>query len=110
MVSTGNKHLILPIEDVESLDELTKRHTDCNLHFIKYIDKQSIRLKTFERGVGWTMACGSGAVAVAFLSGIQGKIHIVHDGGISTVEVLDDSVTLTTAPQLVFEGVMYGEA
>ncbi|MDR0942347.1 MAG: hypothetical protein LBM19_01875 [Holosporales bacterium] len=110
MVLTGNKHLVLQvenIENIENLDNLLAEHKDCNLHFAKLINEKTIRLKTFERGVGQTTACGSGAVAVTFLLNLQGKIRVVHDGGESIVEVFGDSVNLTTTPILTFEGTTY---
>lgn len=109
VVVTGNRHLVLPVDDVSRLDELSTMHPDCNLHFIEFLSDRSIRVKTFERGVGWTLACGSGAIAVGFSTGLNGDIHIIHDGGESIVNVLSDSVELTTSPKLVFSGDFYAE-
>jgi diaminopimelate epimerase len=72
------------------------------------ISSREIRLKTFERGVGWTSSCGSGAIATAFVAQNKGITKIIHDGGASFVELLDEFACLTTCPQIVFEGSWHG--
>lgn len=107
IISTGNKHFVTKISDIENLDEIAEKYPECNLHFIDLISSNTIKVKTFERGVGWTLACGSGAIACGFFSKIKGKIKIIQDGGESIVEVFDNSVNLTTSPKLIFEGEFY---
>ena len=107
IIDTGNKHLVLKMADISRVEEIVKANSDCNLHFVEKLSDNEIRVKTFERGVGWTLACGSGAIAVGFHSGIVGKIKIIHDGGESMVEVKKSHIHLTTAPRLVFEGEFY---
>lgn len=106
IISTGNSHIVRDMDEIGDLDNLKEAFPECNIHFIKKLSQNQIRVKTFERGSGWTLACGSGAIAVGFYSGLKGKIEIHHDGGISFVDVLDDSVNLTTRPKLVFEGII----
>ena len=70
-VSTGNKHLIYNIPALESVSEahafsLQEKYPDRNIHFISRLSDSSISIKSFERGVGWTKACGSGAIAAVF--------------------------------------------
>ena len=107
VISTGNKHLVMNLSDIENLEKLVEKYPECNLHFIEVISSNTIKMKTFERGVGLTLACGSGAIAVGFYSKIKGKIKLIQDGGESIVEVFDDCVTLTTNPKLIFEGEFY---
>ena len=106
VILTGNRHLVFSMKEVEQAAALAQQHPDCNLHFISQVTSDTIKVKTFERGVGWTLACGSGAIAVGFHSGIQGEVHIIHDGGPSTVEVTQTCAILTTTPQLVFDGIL----
>jgi len=107
IVYTGNKHIIKDISEINNVKNISKKYPECNIHFIKKLSSNRIRVKTFERGSGWTQACGSGAVAIGFYSGIKGKIEICHDGGSSFVEVLENKVRFTAKPELVFEGAIY---
>ena len=77
----GNPHCVFVVNDVDSLDlldwgskieshELFPQKT--NVEFIQIIDKQNIRQRTFERGVGETLACGSGACAAAVVANRKG--------------------------------------
>ncbi len=106
-VYTGNRHLVLPKSEIRKVHEIARENPDCNIHFVSKIAEHTIRVKTFERGVGWTLACGSGAIAVGYHSGIKGKIEIIHDGGKSMVEVKSTQIELTTAPKIVYEGEFY---
>ncbi|MDR3224240.1 MAG: hypothetical protein LBT03_01480 [Holosporales bacterium] len=105
VICTGNKHIVSRMNEVGSLDELVKKFGECNLHFAESVEEDSIRLKTFEKGVGWTKACGSGAIASAFLFAKKNrKIKVIHDGGVSFVDMLSNSIKLTTTPKIVFNG------
>lgn len=71
-VSMGNPHAVLIVDDVarapvESLGGLIEGHASfpqgVNVGFMELVDSGHIRLRVFERGVGETTACGSGACA-----------------------------------------------
>ncbi len=108
-IDTGNKHKIFNMQDIKNIEELSKEHHEYNLHFIEHVNQKTIRMKTYERGAGWTLACGSGAVAVAFNEGILGDIYIIHDGGNSTVNITENSAILKTDPKIIFDGIYYVE-
>ena len=108
IVTTGNKHLILDMSEIDRVGEFSRLNPDCNIHFVKQLSSDTLRVKTFERGVGWTLACGSGAVATGYHSKIQGKINIIQDGGKAIVYVQKSHVNLTTVPKIVYEGEFYG--
>jgi len=78
-VSMGNPHAVLQVEaqcseQLETLGPLIERHElfpeRVNVGFMEVIHKRFIKLRVFERGVGETMACGTGACA-AVASGIE---------------------------------------
>lgn len=83
VVGMGNPHCVITVDDVdtapvEHLGALLMRHErfpeGVNVGFMQIIDKQHIKLRVYERGVGETQACGSGACA-AVVAGIrQGKL------------------------------------
>ena len=72
VVSMGNPHAVLQVADaetapVESLGPLLERHerfpNRANIGFMQVLAPNRIRLRVFERGVGETAACGTGACA-----------------------------------------------
>lgn len=85
-VSVGNPHAVLIVDDVEqaavaSLGPAFQQHAvfpqSVNVGFMQIIDPAHIRLRVYERGVGETLACGTGACA-AVAAGINaGKL--AHD-------------------------------
>jgi len=84
-----------------------------NVEFIHIIDRQTIRQRTFERGAGVTLACGSGACAVAVVAHRKGltdrAVTIRLDGGELQIDWRDDGVWMTGPTTLVFEGVLSAE-
>ena len=72
-VSMGNPHCIIYVDDVEHFpvatygplienNELFPRRT--NVEFIQIVSRNEVRQRTWERGAGETLACGTGASAV----------------------------------------------
>ena len=94
----GNPHAVVFVEDAEGLDlarlgpqvEQSSLFPDrVNLSVLSWRDDGSFRMRVWERGVGITMACGSGAcasgVAIA-RRGLGGDVNkIVMDGGAVTI-------------------------
>ena len=73
-VSMGNPHAILIVDNCEeapvtSLGGLIEKHerfpNRVNVNFMEILQRNEIRLRVFERGVGETQSCGSGACASA---------------------------------------------
>ncbi len=81
-VAIGNPHAVTMVEDVDLADvarigPIVERHSRfpnaVNVGFMQKIDASNIRLRVFERGVGETRACGTGACA-AVAVGVRQKI------------------------------------
>ncbi|MDR0695488.1 MAG: hypothetical protein LBF56_01790 [Holosporales bacterium] len=108
VIVTGNKHLVLGVEEIVSIDELSAKYADCNIHFYEVVGNCIVRIRTFERGVGWTKACGSGAVAVAYKLDLGAKTRIIHEGGESVVTIESGFIGFAATPELIFEGMWYG--
>ncbi|WP_374359408.1 diaminopimelate epimerase [Pseudoduganella danionis] len=79
VVSMGNPHAVQVVDDVDSAPvelsgPLIERHARfpnrVNAGFMQIVDRHHIRLRVFERGVGETLACGTGACAAA-VAGIR---------------------------------------
>lgn len=81
-VSVGNPHAVLLVESVDeapvtTLGAVIERHQRfpqrVNVGFMEIVDRHRIRLRVFERGVGETLACGSGACA-AVAVGVRNRL------------------------------------
>jgi diaminopimelate epimerase len=98
-VNVGNPHVVLFVQDAEHAPvaelgpkienhPLFPEHT--NVEFVSLIDKDKLRMRVWERGVGITTACGTGACATmvaAHRRGLAGhKAEVVLDGGSLTIE------------------------
>lgn len=92
-VSMGNPHAVVYVDDVKNLD-IEKvgpgfEHHPCfpdrvNTEFVKVLDDHTVEMRVWERGAGETLACGTGACAVAVASLVNGY---VKDGEV-TVKLL----------------------
>jgi diaminopimelate epimerase len=83
-VSTGNPHAVLRVTDIAAAPvarlgpaiELHPRFPQgANVGFMQIVDRTRIRLRVFERGVGETLACGTGACAAVVVGRKQGLLE-----------------------------------
>lgn len=81
-VSMGNPHAILWVDDVETapvetIGPLIENHASfpkaTNVEFAQVIDADTVRLRVWERGVGETLACGTGACATLVAAVLDDK-------------------------------------
>jgi diaminopimelate epimerase len=96
-VSVTNPHLVAIVEEIKEAELVQVGKTannspdllpkGVNVNFVKVIDKKNIYVKTYERGVGLTKACGTGMTASTVVACIAGQcsheeeINIFNDGG-----------------------------
>lgn len=104
-VSMGNPHCVTFIDEdvlsfpLESIGPLFEKHElfpeGVNTEFVNIIDKEHLRMRVWERGSGETLACGTGACAVAvasYLNGFTGRnVDIELMGG--HLEIAYDAAT-----------------
>lgn len=118
-VSMGNPHCITFVADVEAIDlpglgREIEHHplfpARTNVEFVQLLDDGSLRTRVWERGTGITLACGSGACAVAVAAhrrGLTGRrVDIRLDGGTLEIDWQDDGVWMRGATARVFDGVL----
>jgi diaminopimelate epimerase len=118
-VSMGNPHAVVFVEDperapVETLGPRIERHpafpNRVNVEFASPVGRGRIRQRTWERGTGETLACGSGACAVAVVSMLRGLVErsvaIELRGGELQIDWPDDAaqVSMTGPAVEVFNG------
>jgi diaminopimelate epimerase len=81
-VSMGNPHAVAFVDDVaafpvERIGPILERHPAfprrVNAHFVEVISPNEVKMRTWERGSGITLACGTGACAVAVAGVLTGK-------------------------------------
>lgn len=118
-VSMGNPHAVIEVglvdaAPVERLGPLLQQHAtfpqSVNVGFVQVIDPQHARLRVFERGVGETLACGSGACAAAVVMMQRGRLQrdatvSLPGGDLRLRWPADDAQVVMSGPAaFVFEG------
>lgn len=119
-VSMGNPHCITFVNDVQSIsvDEIGPKIENhplfpekTNVEFIQVLNKQEINFRVWERGVGETLACGTGASAALVAAVLNNKtdrkatIHL--PGGDLDIQWANDGYIYMAGPaELVFKGEM----
>lgn len=117
----GNPHAVIEVDDVVSADvnrlgALIESHEAfperVNVGFVQVMNQRHIRLRVFERGVGETQACGTGACAAVAVGVRQGWLDEGEDvrvqlyGGSLAVRYQEGySVMMTGPTSFVYEGV-----
>ena len=118
-VSMGNPHAVVYIDDVKGLDiekigpkfENHKVFPDrVNTEFCKVLDDHTVEMRVWERGAGETLACGTGACAVAVASILNGytkeEVTIKLLGGDLKIfwDRKENLVYMTGPATVVFDG------
>jgi diaminopimelate epimerase len=118
-VSVGNPHCILFVDDpdtapVRELGTAIEHHPwfpyRTNVEFAAKQGDDHLRMRVWERGAGITLACGTGACAVAVAANLRGltdrKVRVTLDGGDLTIgwRETDDHVLMTGPARFSFAG------
>lgn len=118
-VSIGNPHAVLRVADVHSapvarlgpaIQALADFPQGVNVGFMQVLAPDHIRLRVFERGVGETLACGSGACAAVVIGRLQAdlgpSVRVSLPGGDLDIEWAGEGheVVMEGPTATVFEG------
>ncbi len=118
-VSMGNPHAVIEVDDVdqapvEAVAPMLQSHPSfpesVNVGFAQVESRQRIRLRVYERGVGETLACGSGACAAAAVLMRRGRVDrdviVALPGGELRIQWPADDAPLTMSgpTAFVYEG------
>ncbi|MDD5712254.1 MAG: diaminopimelate epimerase [Smithellaceae bacterium] len=130
-INTGVPHVVhfvnnLDQYDVFKIGRLIRYHklyqpAGTNANFVEVIDKHTIRIRTYERGVeDETLACGTGSVASALISSWKGLIESPVDVRVKSGEVLKiyftktekgfHNIYLEGRTRVVYQGLLWDEA
>lgn len=118
VISMGNPHVVFFVSDLWNLDiiglsQLVQQSSyfpaSVNVNFVEIIDEHTIQLRTYERGVGETDACGTGACASAFaanaITATQATATVKVRGGQLDIRIDEQGVIFMTGPaRLVYDG------
>jgi len=101
---------ILKVGPIIEKDAVFPKNT--NVNFVQILDKNRIKVSTWERGAGKTMACGTGccaSVVAAFLRGAtERKVTVELEVGNLIIEYLEDETVFMTGPAaVVYEGIYF---
>ncbi len=118
-VSMGNPHAVTLVDNVDTAAVATlgpavqaspRFPQGVNVGFLQVVDRSHVRLRVFERGVGETLACGTGACA-AIVAGIRlglldASVEVQTRGGVLSIAWAggDASVFMTGPATTVFHG------
>jgi diaminopimelate epimerase len=116
-VSVGNPHAIVFVPDVSepdlealgvTLNWVERFASGTNVHIVEVVDSSTLRVRHYERGVGLTQSCGTGAVAAAAAAirvhGVSSPVTVVVPGGTLRVDWQPgENARLTGPAETMFE-------
>lgn len=118
LVSMGNPHSVCFVDDLSKIDidkigafvETYKYFPNkTNVEFVQIIDKNNLKVKVWERGVGRTISCGTGACASSVCAMkrnlVNNNVTVQLDGGRLHISYDEETgVNLTGGAEFCFEG------
>lgn len=120
IVDVGNPHAVLLEEDIKNIAVSTIGASistnkafpqQTNVEFMQIIDNNNIKIRIYERGVGETRACGSGAIAAAAVAikyyNVAHKLYVhMHDGSVIVEWQNSSNICITGDAVFVYEGIL----
>lgn len=119
-VFTGTIHIVIYVDEknlnkeyVTKVGKIIQSNKEVfpdsiNVNFVSVIDKKNIKVMTYERGAGLTLACGTGSVASAYISNVLNLtdeiVNVKLLGGILKVEKINDELYMTGLSEYIFKG------
>lgn len=118
-VSVGNPHCVIFVDDVESYPVGTigpkiENHkmfpNRINVEFVQVLNRKELKMRVWERGVGETLACGTGACASVVAGNLLEKVdnlctvHLL--GGNLEILLQNNRILMTGTAEKSFEGVV----
>lgn len=117
-LSWGNPHTVIFVNNVNEFDvskygpaienklDLFPKRT--NVTFAEIVDRNTIKIREWERGTGETIGCGTGCASAVVIASVLGlvnnKCQVKQIGGVLTIEYIDNNLTMIGPSNIVFEG------
>lgn len=116
-VAVGNPHAVVFVSDPAEapvvtlgpeIERLARFPDRANVEFVAVTGPDAITMRIWERGVGETMASGTGATAAAFAAihhqGVAAPVLVTLPGGDMVIEMVDGAAWMVGPATLVYEG------
>ena len=116
-VNIGNPHIVFFGKNINNVDLLAigpkiENHNlfpnKINVEIVEIIDQHKIKMKVWERGVGLTLACGSGACASVYagqLKNLLGNyVEVQVERGSLFIDIIDKEAIMTGPAEISFYG------
>ena len=116
-ISIGNPHCVCFVDNVDNIDieksgKLIENYkyfpNKMNVEFVEIKNENSIKVRVWERGVGETLACGTGACAASVISNIykstNSEVSVELKGGTLKIDYNNENIYLKGTAEFVFEG------
>ena len=118
-VLLGVPHAVIIVDDLEKIDvnglgEVIEKMDifpkKINVNFIQVLSRDKIKIKTWERGAGRTLACGTGSCSAAYIANyfelINKDVVVETEGGLLKIKIEKDEIFMTGLAENVFDGVV----
>lgn len=113
----GVPHTVVFVDDI-NMEEIYKygpiieKHEifpqNTNVNFVKIIDNKNILVRTWERGCGYTLGCGTGMTASViisnFLNKVDKSVNVTSEGGSIKISLINDEAYMSGKAQKICEG------
>ena len=116
-LTVGNPHCVIFIDELKPgelerygsrISKLPKFPAGANVEFVSIYTTRRVRARVWERGVGKTLACGTGACASAYASykagATTGSVTVSLDGGDVEIEIEDEKIRMIGEAKRVYKG------
>lgn len=116
-VNIGNPHVVffgstIQNIDLENLGPTIENHkffpNKTNVEFIEVVNSEKIKMKVWERGVGVTLACGSGACAAVYAGWkkklINNNVEVQLEKGSLHISIVNDEAIMTGPTEISYNG------
>lgn len=113
----GVPHTVVFVEDIDMrevhkygplIEKYENFPQNTNVNFVKVIDESNIIVRTWERGCGYTLGCGTGMTASVVISNYLNKVgknvNVTSEGGSIKIDLVDNEVYMSGSAQKICEG------
>ncbi|MDC6447672.1 diaminopimelate epimerase [Alphaproteobacteria bacterium] len=116
-VNVGNPHIVFFGNSIQNIDlahlgPIIEHHeffpNKTNVEFIEVLNKKKIKMKVWERGVGITTACGSGACAAVYAGWkknlIENNAEVQLEKGSLQINIINEEAIMTGPAEISYNG------
>lgn len=102
------------MDEIHKYGSLLEKHEKfpkkTNVNFVKVLDEENIIVRTWERGCGYTLGCGTGITASVIISNYLGKVgksvNVTSEGGSIKIDLEEDFAYMTGNAVKICEGIL----